>query len=205
MTKQGPLGLFGGRFDPIHRAHISIATAAANKLNLTEVRWIVSGDPEHKAVHATAEHRLEMVRLALLESQDVRMTIDDREIRAAQRGESNFTADTIAGIQREFPGRPLIWILGADQLEGFQTWSRWRWLINQMTLAVCLRPESSTLQPADTLISQGATVLWIECPPDSISSTEIRDRIRTQATIESLVPKSVHTYIEQHLLYQQLS
>ena len=58
MTKQGPLGLFGGRFDPIHRAHLAIATAAANQLDLTEVRWIVTGDPEHKTAYAAAEHRL---------------------------------------------------------------------------------------------------------------------------------------------------
>jgi len=202
MTKQGPLGLFGGRFDPIHRAHLAIATAAANQLDLTEVRWIVTGDPEHKAAYATAEHRLEMVRLALAEHQDVRMSVDDREIRAAQRGESNFTADTIIGIQREFPGRPLIWILGADQLESFQTWSRWEWLITQMTLAVCLRPGSSTHKPADVLIHHGAQIQWIKCCSDPISSTEIRNRVRRRDAVESLVPNSVRAYIEQHLLYQ---
>jgi len=59
------LGLFGGRFDPVHRAHMAMARAAADALQLAEVRWIVSGSPEHKPAVASAVDRLAMTRLAL--------------------------------------------------------------------------------------------------------------------------------------------
>jgi nicotinate-nucleotide adenylyltransferase len=204
MSESAPLGLFGGRFDPVHRAHLAIATAAADALHLTEIRWIVTGDPRYKAVYASGKHRFEMVRLALDEQRDPRMIADDREIRAAERRESNLTADTISGIQHDFPKRPLIWILGADQLESFRTWSRWQWLIDQVTLAVCTRPGSSADQSANDLIRDGADIKWFDCPADPISATQIRDRIHLHKTIEPLVPGSVRTYIDQNHLYQRI-
>ena len=106
------LGLFGGRFDPVHRAHIAIAQAVADNLGLDEVRWIVTGAPAHKPAIASAEDRLQMTRLALHELGDPRMVVDDREIIAAKNGGSNYTADTIQTLHRECPGRKLIWILG---------------------------------------------------------------------------------------------
>ncbi len=119
-----PLGLFGGRFDPVHRAHIAIAQAVADNLNLDEVRWIVTGAPAHKPAFASAEDRLHMTRLALHELGDPRMVADDREIIAAKNGGSNYTADTVLSVQQDYPGRKLIWILGEDQLQKFHSWSR---------------------------------------------------------------------------------
>ena len=76
-----PLGLFGGRFDPVHRAHVAMAQAAADQLQLEEIRWIVTGSPIHKPAAAESHHRLKMTGLALEELGDTRMRLDDREIR----------------------------------------------------------------------------------------------------------------------------
>ncbi len=100
MIDSKALGLFGGRFDPVHRAHIRIATAVADSLGLKEVRWIVTGDPEHKPVIASPKHRLAMTRLALKGLNDARMCVDDREIIAAAKGGSNYTADTVTGLKQ---------------------------------------------------------------------------------------------------------
>ena len=72
------LGLFGGRFDPVHRAHVAMAQAAAAQLGLTEVRWLVTAAPVHKPAVASPAQRLQMVRLALDELGDDRMVADDR-------------------------------------------------------------------------------------------------------------------------------
>ena len=64
------IGLLGGRFDPVHIAHLAMATAAANQLKLDEVRWIVTGKPVHKKTFASAKHRLRMVSLALKDLSD---------------------------------------------------------------------------------------------------------------------------------------
>ena len=142
------LGLFGGRFDPVHRAHAAIAQAAADQLGLQEVRWLVTGQPVHKAASASADHRLAMTRLALEALQDPRMVLDDREVRAARQGKESASYTTVASFQAQYPGRPLVWILGEDQLASFTHWRQWQWLVQSLTLAVCRRPgATATAQP----------------------------------------------------------
>lgn len=195
------IGLFGGRFDPIHRAHLTIALAAANTLGLSQIRWIVTATPPHKSAVATPAERLAMVRLALQELNDPRMVVDESEIQAAARGEPNYTADTLKGLLEQFPHRRLIWILGEDQLRDFNTWSRWDWLIQHMELAICARPDAAGQPAARQLESAGAQLHWIDAPPDRVSSTQIREAIRGRHAVTELISPSVGHYIQQHGLY----
>jgi nicotinate-nucleotide adenylyltransferase len=200
-TASRPLGLFGGRFDPVHRAHIAIAQAVADELNLDEVRWIVTGAPAHKPVVASADDRLQMTKLALQELGDPRMIADDREIIAAKNGDSNYTADTVLSFQQECPGRKLIWILGEDQLQNFLTWSRWQWLIHQVDLAVCARPNTISKSVSEVLLSEGAEITWVQVAPDAVSSTSIRDHIRLGDNVDGMLTRSVCEYICSTGLY----
>ena len=43
----GPLGLFGGTFDPIHHGHLRLAETAREALALDRVRIIPAGQPPH--------------------------------------------------------------------------------------------------------------------------------------------------------------
>ena len=200
-TSGRPLGLFGGRFDPVHRAHIAIAQAVADKLNLDEVRWIVTGAPAHKPAIASADDRLTMTKLALQELEDPRMVADDREIITAKNGGSNYTADTVLSFQQEYPGRKLIWILGEDQLQNFLSWSRWQWLIHQVDLAVCARPNTMSKSVSKVLLNEGAEITWVQVAPDEVSSTSIRDRIRLGSAVDGRLPRSVIEYISASRLY----
>jgi len=201
-TSGRPLGLFGGRFDPVHRAHIAIAQAVADKLNLDEVRWIVTGAPAHKPAIASADDRLTMTKLALQELEDPRMVADDREIITAKNGGSNYTADTVLSFQQEYPGRKLIWILGEDQLQNFLSWSRWQWLIHQVDLAVCARPNTMSKSVSKVLLNEGAEITWVQVAPDEVSSTSIRDRIRLGSAVDGRLPRSVIEYISAHGLFR---
>ena len=201
-TASRPLGLFGGRFDPVHRAHIAIAQAVADNLNLDEVRWIGTGDPAHKPAIASAEDRLTMTKLALHELGDPRMVADDREIIAAKNGGSNYTADTVLSLQQDYPGRKLIWILGEDQLQNLLTWSRWQWLIHEVDLAVSERPGAEASRVAKLLTEAGAKIHRVHVAPDTASSTEVRNAIQARVLEPNLIPVSVADYITAKCLYR---
>ena len=63
------VGLFGGSFDPVHKAHVALATTALDQLRLDELRWIPVGQPWQKARRlAGAADREAMVRLAIATS-----------------------------------------------------------------------------------------------------------------------------------------
>jgi len=224
------IGIFGGRFDPVHRAHLAIAKAAADQLQLQEVLWVVSANAVHKSIVASAEHRLEMVRLALEELGDLRMTIDAREIHAAERGENNPSFKTLQSLQEERPNQEWVWILGEDQLQAFTSWQRWEWLTQNMALAVCRRPggiqttdltsgrpdqpnradegpggspteDTTGLGVPPELVLVGARVIPINLQADAVSSSQVRANISAGLPIQTQVPPSVANYLAAHALY----
>jgi nicotinate-nucleotide adenylyltransferase len=202
------LGLFGGRFDPVHRAHVAMAQAAADQLGLSEVRWLVTAAPVHKPAVASPAQRLEMVRLALEGLGVTCMVADDREITFAQGGNANPTWVTIKSIQRDFPGRPLVWIMGEDQLQAFTNWQRWEWLLQSMELAVCARPQSggetsSSAGQQATLPAAppGARILPVAFEADAVSSSQVREAIGKGLPIDGLVPEAVANFLATHPVY----
>ncbi len=61
----GPLGIFGGTFDPIHYGHLRTAFEMLQSLRLEDVSFMPCGDPPHRGVpFADASLRLAMVRAA---------------------------------------------------------------------------------------------------------------------------------------------
>jgi nicotinate-nucleotide adenylyltransferase len=202
------LGLFGGRFDPVHRAHVAMARAAADQLGLSEVRWLVTAAPVHKPAVASPAQRLEMVRWALEGVEDTRMVADDREITLAEGGNANPTCVTIESIQRDFPGRSLVWIMGEDQLQAFTTWHRWEWLLQNMALAVCARPQADEVRSSgannqSTLAhaTAGARILPVAFEADAVSSSLVREAIRRGLPIDGLVPQPVAHFLSTHPVY----
>src|SRR5215204_5834113 len=77
----GPIGVYGGTFDPIHFGHLRLATELAEAFHLERVLFVPAGLPYHRgrAAHAATEQRLTMVKLAI--QRDARFDIDDRELR----------------------------------------------------------------------------------------------------------------------------
>ncbi|MEN9765300.1 MAG: nicotinate (nicotinamide) nucleotide adenylyltransferase [Pseudomonadota bacterium] len=198
------LGLFGGRFDPVHRAHVAMAQAAADQLGLEEVRWLVTGQPVHKVASASADHRLAMTRLVLEALQDPRMVLDDREVVAARQGKESASFVTVASFQAEYPGRPLVWILGEDQLASFTQWRQWQWLAQSLSLAVCRRPGATGTSAEQALIAAGAKLYPIVLPPDAVSSTDIRQRVHDGRPLGETVSPAVARYIHDHQIYLHL-
>ena len=98
----GNIGLFGGGFDPVHRAHIQMAKIAADQLRLDSVRWIPAGNPAHKEIDTSVQHRLNMLQIALKNLKDERMVIDHREL-SNGIPKPSYTYETIKSFMKDFP------------------------------------------------------------------------------------------------------
>ena len=190
------VGLFGGTFDPVHRAHVALARTALRALKLDELRWIPAGQPWQKArPPAPAEHRVAMLRLAT--AGEPCFVVDTIEI---DRGGASYTIDTVRALA-DGAAVPTRWFLvvGADQYAALHTWHDWRGLLPRVTLAVALRPGTTATPHADVA---AAGHVALPLPPLDISSSEVRHRVGVGADTSELVPPDVRRYIETHRLYR---
>ena len=134
--RDGPrVGLFGGSFNPAHAGHrrISLFTLAA--LQLDEVWWMVSpGNPLKPGTGmAPLTARVRSAR-ALARNARIRVTAIERELG------TRYTCDTVRALNRRYPRRRFVWMMGADNLAQFHLWKNWRAIAREMPIAVIARP-----------------------------------------------------------------
>lgn len=215
-----PLGILGGTFDPVHRAHLHLARAALQRLQLAGVLWIPAGRTSHRGEpHATAAHRLAMVRLAA--STDPAFAVDDGE---ALADTPSFTVPTLERL-RGLHGarRALVLLMGADAFLGLPSWHRWREVLGLAHIGVAARPgaelSAANLAPelaelyakhmrpdaAALAAAPAGGIVGFEiepvAPPD-LSATLVRARLREgDVAAADLLPPGVLDYIRRHHLY----
>jgi nicotinate-nucleotide adenylyltransferase len=189
------VGLFGGSFDPVHNAHVALATLALVELRLDEVRWIPVGRPSQKTrTLSDAADREAMVRLAIAD--EPRFVLDRIELK--RRGIS-YTLDTVRELAAAEPGNEWVLILGQDQYATLHTWRDWRELVSRATLAIANRPDVAALpNPQIARVPHE----MVSLPMMDISSTEVRRRVAAGESIANLVPPAVASYIERRQLYR---
>lgn len=134
--RAGPsIGILGGSFNPPHAGHLEISQVALRRLVLREVWWLVSPGNPLKA-HGELKSFPERVSLAeaLIDHPAIRVSHFEHD-----RGLVH-TWRTIEVLRQVYPDMSFVWIMGADNLATFHRWSRWRWIIESVPLAVFDRP-----------------------------------------------------------------
>jgi nicotinate-nucleotide adenylyltransferase len=210
-----PIGLLGGSFDPIHYGHLQLARDALTCLPLVEVRFLPAAQPWQKGPITAAEHRAQMVQLAIADHPG--FTLDMREI---ERGGPTYTIDTLRALRSQLPGRPLVLIMGSDQFERLDSWRDWQEVTKLAHIAVATRagapppPSGKSFlgrqrSDAASLVSEpGGNVVEFKMMPVDASATEVRRLLREPNSTEraqrlsAMVPAPVLDYIDSHHLYR---
>ena len=199
------IGVYGGTFNPIHRGHLSAASAAAEQLGLDKLLLIPDAIPPHKplpAGSAGGEDRLEMVRLCTGDL-PVSAEVSDMELR---RQGASYTCDTLLALRRAYPADELFLLMGSDMFLSFETWSRPAEICRLATLAVFSRrreDESAVFGRQKIKLEQtyGARITVVRNPHVvEISSTELRERLSRGQGREHLT-EPVYGYILRKGLY----
>ena len=190
------VGMFGGAFDPPHRAHLALARAALDQLGLDKLHVIPTGDAWHKARTLTdGNHRLAMARLAFAGLPGV--VVDGREL---ERSGPTYSIDTLRELQAEYPRAELVLLMGEDQAAGFSRWNAWTEVARLAVLAVAGRGTGEGVTALRALPGVRVEELRMAQMPES--ATEIRARLTAGQDIAELVQPAVASYIESHHLYQ---
>lgn len=182
------LGIFGGTFDPVHNAHLTVAREAADQFRLDQVWFVPAATPPHKTDKelASFEDRCRMVELAC--KRDPRFVVSLLE--AGER--KSYSVETLETVRRM--GEEPYFIIGADAFAEITTWHRWNDLMKLTEFIVVTRPGHEYDSPPGARVKRLDTVALL------VSSSEIRRRLAA-GEIPAELPADVFQYIADRGLY----
>ncbi len=182
------LGILGGSFDPVHHGHLILARAAREELGLDRVIFIPAALSPHKpgTTPAAAADRMAMLRLAI--AGEPGFEASDIELR---RPPPSYMVDTLRQFATAYPGTELVLLIGADNVEKFDTWNEPDEIRRLARIAVLDRANGES--PREWPVVRRVI---------DISSTGIRDRVAAGRSIRYLTPGAVCGYIAEHGLYR---
>lgn len=188
------VGIMGGTFDPIHHGHLVAASEVADLFDLDEVVFVPTGQPWQKAERevSAAEDRYLMAVVAT--ASNPRFWVSRADI---DRPGPTFTVDTVRDIAAIRPGAELFFITGADALQAILSWKDAEELFGMCHFVGVTRPGYHL--SGDHL--PGDSVTLLDVPALAISSSAVRERVRSGRPVWYLVPDGVVQYIAKHSLY----
>ena len=143
------------------------------------------------------EHRLEMCRRAFTKKI---YTVTDVE---RQLGGEGYTITMLRKIKEEYPkGTKFFLIIGGDMLFAFEKWYRYESILKECTVTAAAREEDSYSDMMEYAAQLGH-VKVLNLPVTEISSTEIRERLRSGNSTENMLSEGVRNYIKEKQIYGQ--
>jgi len=193
------LGLYGGTFDPPHKAHLKLAEWVLNELHLDYIYFIPA------AVHAfknnselSPKHiRLEMLSAAIKNKPKFR--VSRLEI---DRDGVSYTINSIQDFLN-YEGivkAKLYYIIGIDNLLEFHLWKDPEKILNLAQLIVIRR---SGFNNHEIIKKYKDKANFLQSPIIDISATDIRYKIKNNIDVSDVLPTAVYKIIKKYGLYRQ--
>lgn len=129
------IGLFGGTFNPAHEGHAHVAETAQKRLGLHKVWWLVTPQNPLKSRRGARPLAARMLSAAAM-AHGPAMLVSDLEARWGLA----YTAQTVAALQKRYPGVYFFWIMGADNAQGFHRWRDWQNILQTVPCLIVARP-----------------------------------------------------------------
>ena len=131
------IGILGGTFDPIHRAHIHIARGTRAAFGLDQVWFMVANLPPHKRKDALTSsfHRFAMTVLGI--QADSEFLASDWELK---RPGPSYTVETLERLAADFPSHEFCFLAGSDSLRELHLWKDYDKLLQGHCFVFVQRP-----------------------------------------------------------------
>jgi len=204
MARSEPkIGLLGGTFDPPHLAHLRIAEEVREAFSLKEVWFIPAGYPPHKKEALFSfEDRFNMLQLATKHNPFFRVLDIEREEKPS------YTLKTLEKLKKLYPEKKFFLILGIDAFLEIDTWWHYERFLEFVKIIVVSRGKKKWTD-IELQVKERARALWgegneekvsfLEVFPFEISSTLIREYLKTGKSIRYLVPEEVYFYLKERV------
>ena len=201
------IALYGGTFNPPHFGHVRLLEAFCREIAFDKVLIVPDKRPVHKICEDLAldSERLDMCRLAF---PDPRYEVSDMEI---TRPSDSYTVYTVRALDEQYPQAEIFLLMGSDMFLSFHKWYHYRELLERCTLCVAARQNADDLQKMRSYAFShlrsyvqdhtAPHLRFSDIEPLEISSSALREAIRSGADTQVYLPPAVEAYIREKGLY----
>ena len=195
------LAMFGGSFDPVHKNHVALCETMVKNAGLDKVIVFPAACTTIKKGTQTEDfHRLNMCRLAFENIPEAE--VSDFEI---QRGGKSYTVDTLNFINNEYKAAELYLITGADAFMSLNKWYKAEEIFKLANILTVVRDDDdidSLKAKAQAFKAEfNARCTLISTPVGSISSTKVREALKSREDASLYLQDNVLKYIKENGLY----
>lgn len=208
--------VFGGTFDPPHRAHVELPRAARERTDPGAwLLYVPAARSPFKASGPAASDadRLSMLRLATQD--EPRTSVWTDELDRAAAGHPSYTVETLERLRSALgPGPALRLLIGADQAAALHAWREPRRVVELAEPLVMMRGDAESAEGLVARLrgagfwSEAELASWtpriVPIPRLQISATRVRQLLADGAADERLAPfldPRVLAYIRSRGLY----
>jgi len=187
--------VYSGSFNPIHNGHIALAEYLVDRQIVDEVWVIITPQNPLKPSNTLINDnlRLQMARLALEGRKGI--VVSDVEIHLPK---PSYTIDTLRFLQSQYPLYSFCLLIGQDNVTIFDKWKSYRQILQDFRVLVYPRSGATTTEQ----LKYPEMQLLTDAPTVDISSTDIRNRVKSGLPITGLLPDAVAEFITEHRLYK---
>ncbi len=192
--KKRRTALFFGSFNPIHVGHLVIANTMVQQEGVDELWFVVSPQNplKERATLLADHHRLEMVRRAV--DDNYRLKVCDIEMHLPI---PSYTVVTLAALREKYAEREFSLIMGSDNLQTFERWRNYEYILENYKIYVYPRPGSERCA-----LRSHPNVTMAEVPMMDISSSYIRQQIAARRDVRYLLTEPVYEYLTEMHFYE---
>lgn len=188
------IGIFGGSFNPPHRAHYAIAKYLLNNKIVDQIIFVPTGIHYQKEGLIDDVHRMNMISYFAI--REANMSVSDYEL----KNKRVYTYQTLDYFQSIYPEADIYFILGLDNLLEIKTWKEYQYLLKKYHF-LCVDRKIDQETDIHLTKEEWKHIHFIDAPKLMISSTMIRKKIKeNQEVLETFPP--ILEYIKQNHLYE---
>jgi nicotinate-nucleotide adenylyltransferase len=186
-------GLYFGSFNPVHIGHLAIANYMIGFTDIHQLWFVISPQNPFKQRVSLLEDHKRRTLLDIAIEHDDRFRICDVEFRMPK---PSYTIDTLAWLAEAHPNNEFVLIMGSDGLPTFSKWKNADIIEKNYSRYIYPRPGFPVNE------EEHVNCRVVDAPLMEISSTFIRQSLKTGIDIRHFLPPRVYDYIVQMHYYK---
>ena len=176
-VKKVSIGIFGGSFDPPHKAHLKLSLISIKKLRLNKIFWVVTKkNPFKKKSFFSLKDRVLKCTKITKKINEIKVLSLDKKLKSVN------IINTILYLKKKNKKSIIFLIIGSDNLINFHKWKKWKKIV-ELTQLVVFSRKGYDKKGKKSFINKYLSknkIIFVKNRKIDISSTQLRKNLQNK-------------------------